>query len=117
MRFFQSRIVAVVLAALVVVGLGAGGAVAGSLITSRDIKNHSVRGVDLKDNSIGRRQIRLMGIGVQDLGSGVLLRFNRAEARDRAQAQEIRSLRLQVNRLEAQLEERQEPPAEPEPTE
>jgi hypothetical protein len=100
MKFLQNRVIAVLLAALVIVGLGAGGAVAGSLITSRDIKNESVRGVDLKDNSIGRRHIRLMGIGPSDLGGRLLARLNSANQRSQENEDAVQHLQRSAFELE-----------------
>jgi hypothetical protein len=47
----------VVATVALVVALGTGGAVAATLITSKQVKNHSLRGVDLKKNTLGGREI------------------------------------------------------------
>jgi hypothetical protein len=56
MSLLNNRITAVMAGSVLVVGLGATGAVAGDLIGSRDIRDGSVRGVDLGDGVNARIQ-------------------------------------------------------------
>lgn len=68
----KSRVSAVVAGSLVVVGLGAGGAVAANTIGSSDIRNGSVRAVDLAKGSVDRSEIRNGSINGPQLGTDVI---------------------------------------------
>lgn len=65
----MKRVIAVVAAAAVVATVGAGGAVAGGLVTSRQIKNDTVRSVDLRDGH---------GVGMVDLRPGLRSRVHKS---------------------------------------
>jgi hypothetical protein len=54
----SSRVAAVSAGAVLVVGLGAGGAMAGQMIDSGDIRNQSITGRDIKRNGVGASEIR-----------------------------------------------------------
>ncbi len=56
MSLLKNRITAVMAGSLLVVGVGATGAVAGDMIDSRDIRDGSVRSVDLRDGVNSRIQ-------------------------------------------------------------
>jgi len=66
-RVAASRVAAVSIGAAVVVTLGGTGAVAAGLITSADIRNGSVQGVDLAASSVGSNKIANGSVGSQDL--------------------------------------------------
>jgi hypothetical protein len=66
LSIFRSRTAAVAAGAAVLVGASSFGAVAGSLVTSKDIKNDTVRSVDVHDN----------GLYMRDLSHGVQTRIN-----------------------------------------
>jgi hypothetical protein len=66
LSIFRSRTAAVAAGAAVLVGVSSFGAVAGSLVTSKDIKNDTVRSVDVHDN----------GLYMRDLSHGVQKRIN-----------------------------------------
>jgi hypothetical protein len=68
----KSRVAAVTAGAVVVVGLGAGGAVAGQMITGADIRNGSVKGVDVGTDTLGRRQLRPNSVGSDQLSDWVM---------------------------------------------
>jgi hypothetical protein len=68
-RAAASRIAAVSVGAAVVVTLGGTGAVAAGLITSADIKNGSVQGVDIASSAVGSGEIANGSVGSQDLAS------------------------------------------------
>jgi hypothetical protein len=57
MSIFRSRATAVVAGAATVVALGATTAVAGDLITSKDVKNNSLTGQDIKNGSLGMKDL------------------------------------------------------------
>lgn len=65
---------------LTVVGVGVltlslaagGGAVAAGLITSQDIKDHTIRGVDIKSNVVGHGAIRDGGVRSLDIHDGAV---------------------------------------------
>lgn len=67
MSVLKNRITAVLAGSALVVGLGATGAVAGSLITSKQIENGTVRSVDVKDESLRVADLRP---GARELLSG-----------------------------------------------
>ena len=87
----KSRTAAVVTGSLVVVGLGATGATAANLIDSGDIRNGSIRGVDIANHSIDRSEIRDGSLGFADLGRGVQDRLRQANG------DEIRALDDEIN--------------------
>jgi hypothetical protein len=64
----RSRALAVVAGALLIVGLGATGGVAATLITSADIKNESVRAVDLAPGAVGSGEVADGSVKARDLG-------------------------------------------------
>jgi hypothetical protein len=66
MSILHSRVAAVAAGAALLVGVSSVGAVAGSMITSKDIKNDTVRSVDVHDN----------GLYMRDLSQGVQKRIN-----------------------------------------
>ncbi|WP_370288413.1 hypothetical protein [Nocardioides sp.] len=65
---------AAVLAAAVVLALvaGSGGAVAGALITGKQIKNESVTGADLRNGTVGSADIADRSLGSQDVADSSL---------------------------------------------
>jgi hypothetical protein len=71
----RSRTTAV-LAAAAVIALAAGsGAVASSLVTSHDIKDGTIRSVDISDGAANHRVIRDGGVRADDLGPGLSSRL------------------------------------------
>jgi hypothetical protein len=66
-RVAASRVAAVSIGAAVVVTLGGTGAVAAGLITSAQIKNGAVHGVDLASSSVGSSKIANGSVGADDL--------------------------------------------------
>jgi hypothetical protein len=68
-RAAASRIAAVSIGAAVVVTLGGTGAVAAGLITSAQIKNGTVQGVDMAPSSVGSSKIADGSVGAQDLSA------------------------------------------------
>lgn len=54
---FKSAFAAVAASALLVTLGGVGGAVAGDLVTSRDIQNDTIRSIDVKDGGLGLRDL------------------------------------------------------------
>jgi len=68
-RVAASRVAAVSIGAAVVVALGGTGAVAAGLITSADIRDGSVRGVDIASSAIGSSRIADGSVGARDLGA------------------------------------------------
>jgi hypothetical protein len=78
--------VALVAASVLLVGVGAGSATAGALITGKDIKNGTVTGKDIKAGSLQARQVKdgsLTGadvkngsLGEADLAGGVKAKLN-----------------------------------------
>jgi hypothetical protein len=104
----KSRTAAVVTGSLVVVGLGATGATAANLIDSGDIRNGSIRGVDIANHSIDRSEIRDGSLGFVDLGKGVQNRLRQANGDEiRALDDEINGnngLRSEVGQLKTDVE-------------
>jgi hypothetical protein len=64
----RSRVAAVAVGSLVVMGLGAGGAVAANTIGSQDIRNQSIRGIDVAAGTIDASELRNRGINGPDIG-------------------------------------------------
>jgi hypothetical protein len=77
---FRSR-AAIVAAGALVVGLAAsgGGAVAASLVTSHDIKDHTIRSVDIADGAADHRVIRDGSVRSSDLAHGLSARLARTK--------------------------------------
>lgn len=74
-RAASARSHPVLLVAAIVVALtaaGSGGAVAGALITGKQIKNESVTGADLKNGTVGSADIADRSLGSQDVADGSL---------------------------------------------
>jgi hypothetical protein len=68
----RTRTTAVLASAVVLVSVGGvGGAVAAGQIGSRDIRDHSVRQVDLAKSSVSSRQLKNAGVRPGDLSAGV----------------------------------------------
>ena len=68
-RAASSRVAAVSIGAAVVVTLGGTGAVAAGLVTSANIKNGSIHGVDLARSSVGSRSLANGSVGAPDLSA------------------------------------------------
>jgi hypothetical protein len=69
-KLFKSRVTAVATGAVVVVGLGATGATAAGMIGSDDIKNNSVRSVDIHDGSVQGDDIQRDAVGTAEIAPG-----------------------------------------------
>ena len=74
-KILRSRVAAVSIGALVVVGLGAGGATAAAMIGSDDIRNNSIQQEDLGRNSVGASELRDNTVGPRYLTDGLLARI------------------------------------------
>jgi len=104
-KFFQSRVAAVAVGAAVIVGVGATGAVAAGMVGSPQIRNQSIRAIDIKAGAVGAAELGNSsvrsakisdgGIGIADLQPLVRDRFD-----DRA---EVNGVRHRVAALEQQL--------------
>ncbi len=66
-----SRVAAVSIGALAVVGLGAGGATAAAMIDSDDIRNNSIKQVDLGRDSVGASELKDNTVGRRYLTDGL----------------------------------------------
>jgi hypothetical protein len=71
-KILRSRVAAVSIGALVVVGLGAGGATAAGMIGSDEIRNNSIQQEDLGRNSVGASELRDNTVGPRYLTDGLL---------------------------------------------
>jgi hypothetical protein len=71
-KILRSRVAAVSIGALVVVGLGAGGATAAGMIDSGDIRNNSVEQTDLARDSVGKSELKDNAVGPRYLTDGLL---------------------------------------------
>ena len=67
----RRNLVLVAGAATLAVVFGGGGAVAASLITSADIKNQTIRSVDIHANGVGKSEIRDAAVGTRELTQSV----------------------------------------------
>jgi hypothetical protein len=72
----RSRTTAVLAAAAVIAVAAGSGAVASSLVTSHDIKNGTIRSVDLADGAANHRVIQDGGVRADDLAPGLSSRFD-----------------------------------------
>ncbi len=63
----RRNLVLVAGAATLAVVFGGGGAVAASLITSADIKNQTIRSVDIHADGVGKSEIRDAAVGTREL--------------------------------------------------
>lgn len=70
MSIVRNRITAVAVGATIVVALGASGAVAAKLVTSRDIKDGTIRSVDIATGGVTGSDIRDGSVGTFDLRDG-----------------------------------------------
>jgi hypothetical protein len=63
-KFFNSRLAAVAVGATILtVAAGTGGAVAGAMVTSEDIKNQSIESWDIAHNGVGKSEVRRDSVG------------------------------------------------------
>ena len=67
----RRNLVLVASAATLAVVFGGGGAVAASLITSADIKNQTIRSVDIHADGVGKSEIRDAAVGTRELTQSV----------------------------------------------
>jgi hypothetical protein len=74
-NFFRSRVAAVSIGALVVVGLGAGSATAAKMIDSDGVRNNSLQQVDLGRGSVGKSELKDNAVGPRFLSDGLLARI------------------------------------------
>ena len=56
-NFLQNRVLAVAVGAAVIIGMGAGGAIGAATVTSADIRDETIRAVDVHRNSIGNSEL------------------------------------------------------------
>ncbi|HWL98961.1 MAG TPA: hypothetical protein VNP20_16550, partial [Nocardioidaceae bacterium] len=70
-KTLRSRVAAVSIGALTVVGLGAGGATAAAMIDSDDIRNNSIQQVDLGRDSVGASELKDNTVGPRYLTDGL----------------------------------------------
>ena len=75
-QILRSRVAAVTIGAVAVVGLGAGGATAAAMIDSGDIRNNSVQQEDLARNSVGQSELRDNTVGPRFVTDELLSRIN-----------------------------------------
>jgi hypothetical protein len=70
-RLFRGRVTSVAIGVTLLVALGGvGGAVAAGQIGSKDIKDHSVRTVDLAKKSVGSKQLKKSAVRTKQLKDG-----------------------------------------------
>jgi hypothetical protein len=75
-KILRSRVAAVSIGALVVVGLGAGGATAAGMIDSDNIRNNSIQQTDLGRDSVGKSELKADSVGPRYLTDNLLDRIN-----------------------------------------
>lgn len=66
-KIIRSRVAAVTVGALVVIGAGAGGATAGALVTSADIRNQTIQSEDIGPDAIGGSELKDLAVGYSEL--------------------------------------------------
>jgi hypothetical protein len=71
-KILRSRVAAVSIAAVAVVGVGAGSATAAKLIDSDDIRNNSIQQVDLGRDSVGKSELKDDSVGPRYLTDGLV---------------------------------------------
>lgn len=73
-RLFRGRVTSVAVGAALLVSLGGvGGAVAAGQLGSKDIKDHSVRTVDLAKSAVGAKQLKKAAVRSKQLKDGGVL--------------------------------------------
>jgi hypothetical protein len=80
-KIFRSRVAAVTIGALAVVGLGAGGATAAAMIDSSDIRDNSIQQRDLARNSVGQSELQDNTVGPRYVTDELLNRINQSGPR------------------------------------
>ena len=66
-KILHSRVSAVSVGAVLVVGLGASGAVAANMVNSHDIRNQSIRGVDIARGAIDSSELGNQSVRAEDI--------------------------------------------------
>jgi hypothetical protein len=79
-NIFRSRVAAVSIGALVVVGVGAGSATAAKMIDSDDVRNNSLQQVDLGRGSVGKSELKDNAVGPRFISDGLLNRIQQNAA-------------------------------------
>ena len=80
-QILRSRVAAVTIGAVAVIGLGAGGATAAAMIDSGDIRNNSVQQEDLARNSVGQSELIDNTVGPRYVTDELLNRINQSGPR------------------------------------
>jgi hypothetical protein len=86
-NILRSRVAAVTIAAVAVVGLGAGGATAANMIESDDVRNNSLQQVDLGRGSVGKSELVDNAVGPRFLSDGLLARIQNNSAQQGEQGE------------------------------
>jgi hypothetical protein len=76
----SSTFVTVIVAAIVIAIVGASGAVAGGLITSKKIKNNTIKSIDVKDGTLTGTDVADGSLGGADLADGSVAKADIAGA-------------------------------------
>jgi hypothetical protein len=76
-KFLRNRVLAVSVGAAVVIGMGAGGAVGAAMVTSADIRDQTIRAVDMHANAIGNSELADGSVAGANLTDQLRERMNR----------------------------------------
>jgi hypothetical protein len=100
----RGRSLAVVAAATVLALAAGGGAVAGSLITSKNIQDKTIRGVDIHKNAIKTQKVKDGSLRLSDLNKKALATINKPADLSKVTALEtkVAALESRIAKLEAQ---------------
>jgi hypothetical protein len=79
-KFLQNRVLAVSVAAAVVIGMGAGGAVGAAMVTSADIRDETIQAVDMHQDSVGRAELAASSVGGSNLTDALRKRVDQTVA-------------------------------------